>query len=94
MTDFSDKVGMKLFGRRAKIVDAYRKIFETEAGKLVLKDLMQEFNFGSTTFVEGDAHATAFQEGGRNAVNYIFAQLETQLDPEALREFMKEEDDA
>lgn len=43
----------------------YQKCFETAEGQRVLKDLMAFCKYRDSTFVTGDPHATAFNEGMR-----------------------------
>jgi len=66
----------------------YKKTFEGPEGEEVLVDLMQTFGFFSTTFVEGDSHASAFAEGARAAVLRIIDTVE--VDPSKFLEMMKE----
>jgi len=54
---------------------AYRRTFNTPDGKIVLDDLQKRFSFGATTFVSGDPHASAFNEGQRAAVLLIARML-------------------
>lgn len=43
----------------------YKKCFETAEGQRVLQDLMHFCKYRDSTFVSGDPHATAFNEGMR-----------------------------
>jgi len=43
-------------------------VFGSDEGELVLADLMNSFNFFSSTYVNGDPQGTAFHEGARAAV--------------------------
>lgn len=54
---------------------AYRRTFNTPDGQIVLDDLKRRFSFGATTFVSGDPHASAFNEGQRAAVLLIARML-------------------
>ena len=54
---------------------AYRRTFNTDDGQKVLDDLMKRFSFGATTFVSGDPHTSAFNEGQRAAVLLITRML-------------------
>lgn len=47
----------------------------------VLQDLASKFHIGTTTHVPGDAQASAFREGQRAAVLYIFGQVSMPLVP-------------
>ena len=44
---------------------SYRRTFKTDDGSIVLADLKKRFSFETTTFVSGDPHQSAFQEGQR-----------------------------
>ena len=54
---------------------AYRRTFNTDDGQRVLDDLMKRFSFGATTFVSGDPHTSAFNEGQSAAVLLIVRML-------------------
>ena len=43
----------------------YRDVFATESGKAVLKDICEKAFFSKSTFVAGDSHTTALNEGSR-----------------------------
>lgn len=49
------------------VARAYRRLFSTEDGKLVLEDLMK-CNFIATPSVGTDVHMTYFNEGARSVV--------------------------
>lgn len=49
---------------RDTVYAAYRDVFNTVSGRMVLDDLKRSFN-DKTTFVEGDPHTTSFKEGQR-----------------------------
>jgi hypothetical protein len=49
----------------------YIRTFRSEAGKIVLKDLMRRFNVFRTTYVEGDRDAMLLNEGMRNVILHI-----------------------
>ena len=61
--------------RLADLKLAYRRTFNTDDGQKVLDDLMRRFSFGATTFVSGDPHTSAFNEGQRAAVLLIARML-------------------
>lgn len=48
-------------------IHAYRRLFSTEDGKLVLEDLMKSNNIGRSV-IGNDTHHTYYQEGARNLV--------------------------
>jgi len=54
---------------------AYRRTFNTDDGQRVLDDLMKRFSFSATTFIPGDPHTSAFNEGQRAAVLLIVRML-------------------
>lgn len=74
--------------QRAKLLQAYREVFSTESGRLVLADLMREAGFISPSFAEpthlNDGMAVALRaaqkEGRRSLVLHILARRETPVD--------------
>lgn len=48
-------------------IRAYRRLFSTEDGKIVLEDLMKS-NFIGHTIVGNDVHHTYFNEGARSVI--------------------------
>ena len=60
---------------------AYRRTFNTEDGETVLADLKTRFAFEQTTFVQGDPHQTAFNEGQRSAILLIARMLAEDAKP-------------
>lgn len=66
----------------AQINEAYRKIFETSYGELVLEDLKKAHHWHSSTVTVGangqiDPLAMAFAEGERNTILRILTILQT-----------------
>lgn len=59
--------------RRKEIQKSYKQVFNTEDGKLVLSHLMKNGFITKTTFVAGDPHQTAMNEGSRRVVLSILA---------------------
>lgn len=57
----------------------YQETFNTKAGRKVLRHLMKVHGIMQRSYVEGDAYATAFNEGGRNAVIQILNKLRVDL---------------
>jgi len=57
--------------RIEQITQSYKQIFDSENGKKVLQDLANRCSYNNTTFVEGDSHATAFEEGKRSVFLFI-----------------------
>lgn len=54
---------------------AYRDVFDTPSGKLVLHHLMRQGNVLTSSFVQNDPNSTAFHEGQRNIVLLILAMM-------------------
>ena len=61
--------------RIAELKLAYRRTFNTDDGQKVLEDLKKRFGFESSTFVSGDPHTSAFNEGQRAALLLIVRML-------------------
>lgn len=59
----------------AELKLAYRRVFNTDDGQKVLADLKKRSSFEATTFVSGDPHTSAFNEGQRAAVLLIVRML-------------------
>ena len=57
--------------RGAAVAHAYRNVFAAGEGRLVLDDLARYCRAGTTSFVAGDPHQTAFNEGARDAFLHI-----------------------
>lgn len=55
-----------------EIYKAYYRAFNTEDGKLVLDDLIQNYH-NRNSFVQGDPYCTSFNEGTRRVVLDILA---------------------
>ncbi|MDA7891217.1 hypothetical protein N9B14_01500 [Akkermansiaceae bacterium] len=54
-----------------KIKDLYRQTFSTDSAAKVLADLEARCNWRATSYVAGDANATAFEEGKRAVILHI-----------------------
>lgn len=54
----------------------YRQLFNTDEGKIVLRDLKLRNHALTTTFVAGDPHDTSFREGQRSVVLTIMRMME------------------
>ena len=54
----------------------YGDVFTSEAGKKVLEDLEARCNWRISSYVAGDANATAFEEGKRAVLLHIHNMLE------------------
>lgn len=81
---------MNSFLKKRELAIRYGQVFGSEAGKTVLEDLMREGNALAPTYVRGDTHETAFKEGQRNIVHYIFMRLN--VDMEKLAQMAKGEE--
>jgi len=53
----------------------YNDLFTGEAGKQVLGDLEARCNWRSSSYVAGDANATAFEEGKRAVLLHIYNMM-------------------
>lgn len=60
---------------RLAIRKSYRQVFNTEDGKQVLAHLSKNCFLTQTTFVAGDPHQTAMNEGSRRVVLSILSFL-------------------
>lgn len=59
-----------------QVKEIYRHVFGSESGKRVLKDLEVRSNFRVSSYVQGDANGTAFEEGKRAVYLHILNMLE------------------
>lgn len=53
----------------------YREAFESDGGKKVLSDLEARCNWRASSYVPGDANATAFEEGKRAVILHIYNMM-------------------
>lgn len=53
----------------------YKFVFKSAEGQKVLQDLRERF-YDRETFVRGEPDTTAYNQGGRGVLFYIFRQLE------------------
>ena len=60
-----------------ELKDAYKRIFNSDEGKLILSDLEKRCHFWSTTNVKGDSHESAYMEGQRSVLLFIKQMLQT-----------------
>ena len=51
--------------RKKQLHEAFRRVFDTPDGKIVLRQIMKDGFVFRTTFVKGDPHETALNEGSR-----------------------------
>jgi hypothetical protein len=70
---------MRAFGwRRARsVAAAYRRLLDPkdDAARLILDDLARYCRAGATSFVAGDPHQTAFNEGARDAFLHVVEMI-------------------
>ncbi len=59
-----------------KIAHAYREVFSSESGRLVLSHLLHTFHAFKSSHKPGDPHETAFREGERHAALFILSQVD------------------
>ena len=59
----------------AQLKVMYKDTFEANAGKKVLEDLELRCNWRASSYVAGDANATAFEEGKRAVILHIYNML-------------------
>lgn len=60
-----------------KLKHLYRQTFtETTNGERILEDLEKRCNMHSSSYVAGDANATAFEEGKRAVILHIHNMLQ------------------
>ena len=68
---------LKQFEKQIKeIREAYKLIFDSDEGKIVLSDLEKRCHFWSTTNVKGDSHESAYMEGQRSVLLFIKSMLQ------------------
>jgi len=66
----------------------YQTVFSTPQGRRVLSDLVRTANVDRSTYVTGDSHQTAFNEGKRAIVMRILNRLH--VSPEEVIRISKE----
>ena len=54
-----------------QLKDMYKQTFDTGSGGKVLTDLEARCNWRASSYVAGDANATAFEEGKRAVILHI-----------------------
>ena len=65
---------------QAALVGAYRAVFGTIQGRDVLADILTRAGMVGSSFVPGDPHATAFNEGKRRLALEIIERLNVNPD--------------
>lgn len=69
------------------VIYAYQRLFKTEDGQIVLKDLMRSCHFDQPSF-DPDPYRTAFNEGERHLLLRILKTINS--DPEQLLQLIKD----
>ena len=70
----------KRLDKAARVNTAYKRVFSSEEGELVLHDLMVSAGIiANLSYVQGDSHQTSFNEGRREIVNRIIESIN--IDP-------------
>ena len=62
-----------------KLVTNYKALFTNPNGKIVLHDLMLRFGMFKTSFVAKDSYGTAFNEGQRSVLLFIYDMMNTDM---------------
>lgn len=78
--------------RRDRVTSAYKSVFESPEGEVVLAHLCKNCHVFDPTFVQGDPNQTFLNEGGRRVVLSILKMLNTDLGK--LRQIMEDVQDA
>lgn len=78
----------QLIKDRSRLNDAYKRVFDGPDGELVLAHLAKVSYVFTSTFVQGDTHMTAMNEGQRRLVLSIMRQLN--IDFKRLQELSQE----
>mgnify|MGYP001107032370 CR=1 FL=1 len=58
------------------LLAAYKTVFRSELGKLVLEDLKKKYRHGKTVFVADNERINIFAQGAQGVVNEIINKLE------------------
>ena len=58
-----------------KLREMDKNVFSEHAGKQVLGDLEARCNWRASSYVAGDANATAFEEGKRAVILHIYNMM-------------------
>ena len=62
----------------AQLTVMYQDTFKDNAGKKVLEDLELRCNWRASSYVAGDANATAFEEGKRAVILHIYNMMKAE----------------
>lgn len=73
----------------------YKKVFESEEGQRVLRDMMVSFNFAQNVYAPGDdPMTTAFRDGQRSVVLNVLHTLAIEVTPaDAIRVIQMQRED-
>lgn len=77
--------------RAEELRQDYARAFDGARGQRLLRDLAEYCNVGSTSFVPGDPHQTAFREGQRDVFNHVAGILG--LKPDAFATILEARDE-
>ena len=66
---------VKMNDQIAQLKVMYQDTFKDNAGKKVLEDLELRCNWRASSYVAGDANATAFEEGKRAVILHIYNMM-------------------
>lgn len=82
-----------LWGQRRsrQLAMDYRDFVASDAGQRIMRDLAQYCRVGHTSFVAGDPHQTAFNEGARDVFLHV-AEM-ARLEPDDFPTLMETTDD-
>lgn len=70
---------LELIQERRRTYDAYRRVFQSPEGQLVLKHMAKHCYVGTTTFVRGDPDLTLVNEGVRRCFLSILKMANVDL---------------
>ena len=79
---------MRKFFRRYQLMKAYKDVFNTPSGRLVLHDILRATHVFKSSFKPGQPDVSNFQEGERNVALRILAFLG--IDDQKIYELAKE----
>jgi hypothetical protein len=87
----SDASAWRTLARLRRRRADYRSVFDSDPGWRVIADLFRFCRMAQPSFVAGDSHATAYQEGMRRVFLRIAGIL--RMDEERFAQLLKESDD-
>lgn len=61
--------------KREENIKRYQRVFNSEDGKIVLRDLMKVCHLADLSMLDGDTHETAFREGERSVILRILKTI-------------------